>query len=253
MTSYMTKYGVINVKETIYCGEKVRTMYMGGAGESSTFLDPARKYELVSQYTALFDKAFDINPEIQTVLMIGGGGYSYPKHLISQRPDVFMDVVEINRKCLDLSLRYFFLGDLIEEYDLNNTKRLAFIIGDGREFISKVRNESYDLIINDAFMGSEHETSLSAYSSAHNFSRILMPGGLYLMNIVGSVEGPDSEFLNNTCATLRRFFKHTYLIRTGSHDPVKVSNNLLIATDRTTDIPGGFEFIPREDARVIPD
>lgn len=249
----MTKYGVINVKETTYCGEKVRTMYMGGAGESSTFLDPERKYELVSRYTALFDKAFDINPDIRLVLMIGGGGYSYPKHLISQRPDVFMDVVEINRKCLDLSLRYFYLGDLIEEYDLKNTKRLAFIIGDGREFISGVGNESYELIINDAFMGSEHETSLSSYSAAHNFSRILMPGGLYLMNIVGSVEGPDSVFINNTCATLRRFFKHTYLIRTGSYNPVKVSNNLLIATDRTIDIPGGFEFIPREDARIIPD
>ena len=153
MTSYMTKYGVINVKDTIYCGEKVRTMYMGGAGESSTFLDPGRKYELVSKYTALFDKAFDINPAIQTVLMIGGGGFSYPKHVISQRPDVFMDVVEINRKCLELSLRYFFLKDLIEEYDLINTKRLAFIIGDGREFISNVGNGSYELVINDAFMG----------------------------------------------------------------------------------------------------
>lgn len=253
MTSYMTKYGVINVKDTIYCGEKVRTMYMGGAGESSTFLDPGRKYELVSKYTALFDKAFDINPSIQTVLMIGGGGYSYPKHVISQRPDVFMDVVEINRKCLDLSLRYFFLNDLIEEYDLKNTKRLAFITGDGREFITMVGNESYELVINDAFMGEDHEMSLTSYSAAHNFSRILMPGGLYLMNIVGAVEGPDSVFLNNVCATLRRFFKHTYLIRTGRHDPVKVSNNLLIATDRAADIPEGFEFFPSESARVIPD
>ena len=249
----MTKYGVINVKDTIYCGEKVRTMYMGGAGESSTFLDPGRKYELVSKYTALFDKAFDINPAIQTVLMIGGGGFSYPKHVISQRPDVFMDVVEINRKCLELSLRYFFLKDLIEEYDLINTKRLAFIIGDGREFISNVGNGSYELVINDAFMGEEHEKSLSSYSAVQNFSRILMPGGIYLMNIVGAVEGPDSEFLNNECATLRRFFKHTYIIRTGRQDPDRVSNNLLIATDRTADIPEGFEFFPSENARVIPD
>jgi len=74
-------------------GETVRTLVVDGTIESATYLGE-RRYDLVFDYLRTFDAMFDTGMPISNALMIGGGGYSYPKHLVFHHPETAVDVVE---------------------------------------------------------------------------------------------------------------------------------------------------------------
>ena len=68
------------------------------------------------EYTKMYDLMFDTEKEIKNTLLIGGAGYSYPKHYISKYIDKNMDVVEIDPMVTEIAKKYFYLDKLIKKW-----------------------------------------------------------------------------------------------------------------------------------------
>ena len=78
-------------------GDPVRVLNVGGMYQSATYLDD-RYADLVFEYYRLYDHMFEAGIDLRSVLMIGGGGYAYPKHLVAHHPELSVGVVEIDPK-----------------------------------------------------------------------------------------------------------------------------------------------------------
>ena len=150
---------------------------------------------------------FESSREINSCLMIGGAGYSYPKHYISQFPDKNIDVVEIDDKVTELAKKYFYLDKLIEDYDLENTNRLNIITEDGRTYINK-NTKKYDAILNDAFSGDTPAETLTTLEAVQYIYNSLNENGIYLTNVIANLNGKGVDFLKAEVLTLKQVFKN---------------------------------------------
>lgn len=77
-------------------GAPVRVLEVDGTWQSATYLDDSW-CELVFPYHRLFAHAMEaMARQPRRVLMLGGGGYAFPKYLVAHDPDVRVDVVEVD-------------------------------------------------------------------------------------------------------------------------------------------------------------
>ena len=211
--------------------ELIRNFIMDSGHESATYVDENKCNELVYKYTQMYDLMFDSKKEIKDTLLIGGAGYSYPKHYISSYLDKSMDVVEIDPMVTEIAKKYFYLDKLIKDYNTEETGRLKLITEDGRTYLN--RNEKkYDAILNDAFSDTTPVATLTTLEAVKNIKNSLSENGLYLTNIISSLEGENSKFIKAEVKTLKEVFLNVYVVPCVTKDKLEVSqNNIVIATD----------------------
>ena len=228
--SFDTQYCRVIIKNDRKEIGNVRTLNMDSGYQSATFIDDYRKFELVYPYTDAYNEMFKANIDIKNVLMIGGAGYSYPKYYISHYQDKKMDVVEIDEDIVKIAKEYFYLDELIEKYDKDN-ERLNLITDDGRIYLNKTK-EKYDAILNDAFSGKTPAKTLTTIECVQKIKESLNPNGVYMTNILNSLEGEDSLFLRAEVNTLKQVFKNVYLIRVEPEIEVdNIQNIMVVASD----------------------
>ncbi|MGI6216786.1 MAG: spermidine synthase, partial [Coriobacteriales bacterium] len=116
----------------------VRVMDVQGAYESATYLADDLVYELVFDYHRAYNHVFDAGFPITRTLMLGGGGYAYPKYIVSHYPEIHVDVVEIDPMVTSIAQRYFFLDRLVEEFETEETGQLECICADGRDYLEEL-------------------------------------------------------------------------------------------------------------------
>ncbi|GAF81716.1 unnamed protein product, partial [marine sediment metagenome] len=116
----------------------VRIMKINNENHSSMFIDSD---ELVNEYTKYYHLAKHFNPNFKKTLMLGGGGYSYPKDFLSKYPGALIDVIEIDPMVTILAKKYF---------NLKENSRLKIYHEDARVYLNKTQ-EKYDVIFGDAF------------------------------------------------------------------------------------------------------
>lgn len=251
--SYDTEYGRVIIYNLDYNGEKVRNLYIDGGNESATFIDEKLCYELVYEYTKYYDLMFESDKEIKDVLMIGGAGFSYPKYYISHYLDKNIDVVEIDGKVIELAKKYFYLDKLIEEFDLENNNRLNIIEQDGRAYLNQC-TKKYDAILNDAFAGETPAETLTTLEAAQKIYNSLNEDGLYLSNVISSIEGEDSKFLKSEVKTLKQVFKNVYVVPCNYIEELEQRQNcMVIATDAELDFEGNIKVEITEEDIVLVD
>ena len=228
----------------------VRVLDVDGSMQSATYLDDDHVYDLIFAYDTYYDLAFDLNPRASNICMIGGGGYAYPKHLISTFPNKRIDVVEVDPAIEAIAHRYFFLDRLIEEFETEKDNRLGLICEDGLEYLkdyaSRLQKDApnqvsasaqsqgtaekpftcgasvliqgnlpmqpYDVIMNDAFKSLDPSRDLATPEAAQVYADCLAPDGLYLSNVVGTPEGKDSEFLHAAQEALKCAFASVAIV-----------------------------------------
>lgn len=225
--SYDTQYGRVLIYNTKYNDELVRILNIDSGFESATFIDETRANELVFDYTKFYDLMFKFKNDINSVLLIGGAGYSYPKYFISSYEDKNMDVVEIDNDITEIAKKYFYLDKLIEDYKLNENNRLNLINEDGRIYLNK-NTKRYDAILNDAFSGETPAKSLTTLESVWEVKKSLNLNGMYLTNIISSLEGDNSKFLRAEVNTLKQVFKNVYIVPCKQGVDLNQKQNLMV-------------------------
>jgi spermidine synthase len=180
-----TRYNTIRVMERTAYGTNLRirilqTDPMGA--QSLMYVD--RPYDLYSDYTKFYDLAFYYKPDVKNVLMLGGGGYCVPKHITATRPDVAVDVVELDPGITDVARRYFNLEDRAGQRIFHEDARMFL----NRE--SKNGALKYDAVFEDVF-GSSYNIPFHMTTSEcmKNIRAMLADDGVFIVNIISSIDG----------------------------------------------------------------
>ena len=182
-----------------------RTMYIDGAVHSG--MDLEDPYKLVLSYTKSFHLANLINPEIDQVLFVGGGGFSGPKSFFHQYDQVKIDVSEIDPVVIQVAKDYFFVPD-------NN--RLSIINEDSRVHLTKTETQ-YDAIILDAYKGYNIPFHLMTEEFYQLLDEKLSEDGIVVSNFVGAIEGDNSKLFQSTYKTMSGVFPEVYVFPSNVH------------------------------------
>jgi spermidine synthase len=195
--------------------------------QTSISLNPP--YETRAGYTDSFHLAYIFKKDLKRILMIGGGGGVGARKFITDYPDVTVDLVEIDPKVVEVSLKYF---------HLEKDPRLNIFVEDGRNFIRTSRR-TYDLVILDAFtIGGQIPFQLTTQEFLLEIKNLLTPDGVLLSNMSGSIRGNSSQLVRAEYKTILSMFPHCYAFprlygderQTSFADPERRRSIILVAT-----------------------
>lgn len=224
-------YGTIRIEDRFIGKQLVRLLLVNGAIETASFLAEGKEYDLFSDYLKGFNWVFRIQPGIQKTLLIGGGGFAYPKYYIHTFPEKSMDVVEMNPTMVELAHDFFGLDDLIAKYDLERTKRLGIFIDRGERYL-KNKETRYGAILNDAYIGKSFNTGLQSDYGIQLVKNHLEADGIYVINYVGVPKGFFSGKCKRLLKRLQRYFRYTFVMQ--ANDALSAyerQNCLIFASD----------------------
>ncbi len=222
-------------------GSRVRVFERGGVYQSATYTG-ARWAEPVFAYYRGFDALFRAVPSARRVLMLGGGGFAYPKWALTEHACLHMDVVELDPEVVAAARRWFYLDRLCEEAG----PRLRIFTEDALAFLSRAAallyREPYDAIINDCFDGELPVRALFTVDALTLAKQNLSENGVYLANIVSRDEGTDVAFLRDAAATALQVFEHVWILQTSDPEFGGEDNYLLIASDAAHTFSDAISF-----------
>ncbi len=214
-------------------GTPIRVMDVDGAYQSATFLDD-RRFEAPFSYLRSFEVIFRAHHPIKRVLMLGGGGFAYPKHLLAHHDDVSIDVVEISSAVIRIAKRRFFLDEALERFG----DRLNIIEGDARAFLCTTQRSYdatydalYDAIINDLFVGCEQNSFFVSAEGNRLAKEHLVQGGIYVSNVVVSDEPEAAARLARAVDAAGEVFNYVSAVAVTESDYASDENYLVIASD----------------------
>ncbi len=154
-------------------------------------------------------------------LHIGGGGFSFPRYLDEVRPGTSSLVLEIDPELVTIAER---------ELGLVQTDLLRVETGDARLALGDLADESYDLVIGDAFGSASVPWHLTTREFLGEVDRVMRPDGLYVMNVI---DGGASRFVRAEVATLAELFAHVAVVLPADGVPDdRAVNHVLVASQR---------------------
>ena len=133
-------------------------------------------------------------------LHIGGGGFSLPRYLRATRPGTESLVLELDPTLVDVART---------ELGLKTGDDLRVQTGDARLGITELEDDTYDLVIGDAFGGLAVPWHLTTAEFVSQVRRVLTDDGVYAVNLI---DHPPLGFARAETATLRNAFEHVAVI-----------------------------------------
>ena len=134
------------------------------------------------------------------VLHLGGGGLTLPRYLAATRPGSESLVLEIDGGVVDLGVTKLGLG-LGEGIEVR--------VEDARVGLAAQGDRSQHVVIGDAFAGLTVPWHLTTLETVADVRRVLMPNGLYMVNVIDS---PPLRFARAQVATVAEVFPHVALL-----------------------------------------
>ncbi len=220
-------------------GEAISALQVGGVFQGATY-HGERRMEPVFEYIRGFDACFELRGGARNVLMIGGGAYSWPRHVASARPGVHVDVVELEPGITKAARKYFYLDEAMSAHP----GAITLIEGDGRAYVESRAEKAtpYDAIVLDAFAGTEPVRSLATAEFFESCCSALAPDGLLLANVVSNEGGDDVGFLRSCVATADAVFSHVAM-RLVEGDPLAAEDNyLVVASNEPLELEGAISY-----------
>ena len=199
------------------------------------------------------------HPDEQRVLVIGGGGYTFPRCARTQVPTAAVDVVEIDPGVTAVAREYL---------DLDPGLGIDTVNMDGRQFLAeKAPPGHYHLITLDAV----NDLSVPAHLLTREFNGLvraaLSPDGVYLLTVIDRLE--DGRLWRSAVRTLQQTFPHVELLTPhNEYTPDGQQVYVIYAADRPLDLealarhgpakpfthrlrPGEVERLLAKDAGVV--
>lgn len=222
-------------------GTTVRLLNVRGTFQSVCYVDDELLWDPVCEYHRSWAMAIHHrwplkrSGETRTgdapcrrALVMGGGGYSFPKWLVAYRPDFVCEVAEIDPIITSIAREQFFLDRLEKEFRTEETGRLVVAHEDAWAFV-RASTGGYDLIVNDAFRGNRPLGPMGTSEGASLVRDRLRPGGVYIGNVRCALEGRSAKVLEDTKRVFEQVFDHVEIIPERPEEPRKKGNNALIA------------------------
>ncbi len=141
-------------------------------------------------------------PAKQSVLVIGGGGYTFPRCTRVLIPTASVDVVEIDPGVTKVAKKKLGLRD---EWAIRSFHM------DGRQFVAeKAAPAGYDLVALDAVNDYSVPSHLMTQEFNEAVKKTLTPGGVYLVTVIDLVE--TGKLWKGAAHTLRESFQHVEMV-----------------------------------------
>mgnify|MGYP004639751041 FL=1 len=183
--------------------------------------------EMGAKYLRYYDLFEYFNKNAKSTLLIGGAAYTYPIHYLQKYNDKTIDVVEIDDKMTQIA---------IEQFGLNiNDERLKTYSQDGRSYLNYSKNK-YDTILIDAFKGTNAPFELTTYEALTNAKNMLNENGMVITNIISSLEGEKSKFIEYEYATYKAVFDDVKIFRVADIEKNDIQNLILVGIKGNTNI-----------------
>lgn len=183
-----------------------------GQGRQTCFQlnDPKR---MVFDYTRLMTSALFVNPQPESVLIVGLGGGTLPTALHELLPAATIDTVELDPAVVKVAQRYF-------GYQIGPRQRV--FVEDGREYVERTLREGrrYDMVMLDAFDVDYIPAHLLTVEFLEQVRGILSPDGVVVANSFA-----QSNMYERESATYAAVFGEFFNLRAGLD-----GNRVIIAT-----------------------
>ncbi len=226
-------------------GRILKLLRIDDSLQSATYLGK-NWAEPTFEYIRAFDHIFDAQKQgftIRNILMIGGGGFSWPKHAIIENPQVRLDVCEIDSTMVDIARDNFYLERL--EKHLAKTRksdRLSIHINEGLDYLEHTA-QTFDSIINDSFKASEQSDELlDSYGVSVVKSR-LNQAGIYAINVVLDMSKSGAYAMYKLIDVLKSYFSHISIVDATDHEYGGAENHVVLATDGNYSFSGCIPYL----------
>lgn len=210
-----SQYSRIWVKQIATEKNTYKTLQVDTGLESYIDIDTG---EMGAKYLRFYDLFEYFNKNAKDTLLIGGAAYTYPIHYLDKFENKTIDVVEIDEKMTEIAQNEFGL-------DTSNP-RLNIYNQDGRSYLN-YSEKKYDTILIDAFKGMNAPFELTTYQALSNAKNLLNENGIVLTNIISSIEGENSKFIQYEYATYKAVFDDVKIFMVNSNDR-EVEQNLIL-------------------------
>ena len=239
-----TNYFCIKITEEEREGDTVRLLVLDHLVHSySSLKNPTRLvYGYEQMYAEMAAYRAQRNDHLRA-LMIGGGGYTFPRYMEAVYPHSDIHVVEIDPGVTQVA--YDMLG-------LGRDTKIVTHNQDARLFLAQEPTLVYDLILGDAFNHFSVPYHLTTKEFNDRVQAWLAKDGLYVVNIL---DGPQGDLVRALVHTLRQTFLYVYLVPgVDSWREASRSTFVLIASDtpldlsalETTDGGDGYALVARQ-------
>ena len=217
-----TNYYTITVKEAInQSGQPtgVRILYLDALIHSEVDpTDPSYLYYIHEHVQMEFLWAARAGVDYPRALVIGGGGYTFPRYAMTALAETRMDVVEIDPQVTRVA--YEHLG-------LKRYEGLNIVHMDGRQFVvEKAARDAYDLIVQDAVNDLSVPAHLLTKEYNDAIKLTLKEDGVYLLTVIDSIK--YGRLWRSAMRTLGASFAHVELVSAGA---VPSSSPDIVASD----------------------
>ena len=208
-------------------GTPVRVLNVNGVFQSASYVSDELWSELVCVYhRQMVDQINELGP-VRTVLVIGGGGYSLPKFLITHSKRLRVCVVEIDPTMTELARTRFFL-DRVEQHAEG---RLELVCADGWQWLRQT-DRRFDVIVNDAFSAGKPLQGFMRPEGARLVRQHLSPQGVYLANLRYPLEGRGARRMHDIERAYAEEFGTVRIIAENPDEPRRLGDNVLVATNQ---------------------
>lgn len=200
-------------------GRPARFLKQDRSRSAAMFLDTTDPADMVFDYTRLYSVYKDFGIDMRRALVIGAGGYTVPKALLADVPNIKVDAVDIEPDLEAVARQYFALPD---------DERLQSYTEDGRRFLHDA-DEPYDYIFSDVY----HSLySIPSHFTTREFFLLaksrLSENGLFVANIIGDLSRRQPSLMFSEMKTFQSVFEHSYFLATESQATTERQNIMFI-------------------------
>ena len=174
-----------------------------------TIGDPSRLEYSYEQIMSAVTHRFGRDIEKPAFLILGGGGYVFPRYLEKYRPGSIVDVVEIDPGITEAAHKAF---------DLDRNTSIKTISLDARNYVDQLieqqrsgeKNTRYDFIYEDALDHYAIPYQLTTLEFDKKISQILTDKGIYMVELIDIFD--SGLFLGAFVNTMRQVFPFVSVI-----------------------------------------
>ncbi len=226
------------LKELDIDGDRLLAIMSSNSFQSLSYIEEEKMFDIYDSYPQLYDILSNLG-DVNSILVLGGGGFTYPKYYISKYPEKTMDVIEINKKLIDITFQYLYLDKLYELYDPMHN-RLKIMCMDAYDYIVST-NKKYDGIFIDLYIDNDPLNIIYKENFIFNIKKILNNGKFVSINYI--LHKNNLKLFYEFNELLLKYFANIKIVTTEYNLNLDDKNLYILCSDSNINIPNNFTYV----------